>query len=128
MIKENLFLKSAKRDMLLEEAMAMVPSIDVIINELWNTVYKDDIENVIACYFNKQDDIEIYIYQNYFNTLSLLIVVSNLDNKLFELDVDSVLERYGHIHLFSEILEPHCEVIENVGELTGINGKIIRVR
>ena len=128
MIKENLFLKSTKRDMLLEEAMAMVPSIDVIINELWNTVYKDDIENVIACYFNKQDDIEIYIYQNYFNTLSLLIVVSNLDNKLFELNVDSVLEKYGHIHLFSERLEQHCEVIENVGELTGINGKIIRVR
>ena len=128
MIKENLFLKSAKRDMLLEEAMAMVPSIDVIINELWNAVYKDDIENVIACYFNKQDDIEIYIYQNYFNTLSLLIVVSNLDNKLFELDVDSVLERYDYIHLFSERLEPHCEVIENIGELKGVNGKIIRVR
>ena len=40
MSKENLFIKSAQRDKLLDAAQSMIPSIEVIIKELYNEVYK----------------------------------------------------------------------------------------
>lgn len=130
--KENLFIKSAQRDKLLDEARAMVPPMNIIIKELYNEVYKNDIEECLNNHFGHKNDIEIYIYQNYYDCLSLVLVMKDKEDKLFmsnfELNIDNILQRYGMVSLFSNFIDSYCEILENIEDLTGINGLAIKVK
>ena len=132
MSKENLFIKSAQRDKLLDAAQSMIPSIEVIIKELYNEVYKNDIEECLNSHFGKSNEIEIYIYENYHECLSLVLILKDKEEKMFmsnfETNIDNILDKYKYISLFSKYLDLYCEIYEDIKDLFGINGVLIKVK
>ena len=134
--KENLFIKSAQRDKLLDAARAMVPPMNIIIKELYNEVYKKDIEECLTNHFGYKNDIDIYVYQNYYDCLTLVLVIKDKDNKQFMSNfvltiddiIDDILQRHCMVSLFSNFIDSHCEILENIEDLTCVNGLVIKVK
>ena len=131
MNKENIFIKSVEYHNLLKKAQQLIPEQKVIMNELYNKVFKDDIEHCFKIHFGKSNKVEVYLYQNYYDTLTFAFVLNHKCSKDFltnvETYIENVVEMYEDIELFGNRVEDH-EIIQHIADLRGVNGLLLKLK